>query len=313
MKQYSGVFIAETVKLYLRHGSLRKTAFKQCVSKSSLQRWVKRLGSMIRQPRRTTKRRTTRMSKVPAEQIKASLERNPFITLRDMAEVFNCSVATACRAVRRAGFSFKKASHRPQARDQQERLQCFISTCASIDLDDAISLDETGFRSLVAPRYGYAPVGRRLDRRFPSGCSGSWTSCSAIVAMSTRGVEAHSVVAGSVTTSFFCDFLTQLKDAPQRYVLMDNIAFHHSARALEALRNIGKTVVFTPPYSPELNPVENLFGVLKHHWRRLGPAPRDLGSLCTDVDVFLICAAEAVRNSCTPYFESWRLRVRTIL
>jgi transposase len=135
MKQYSGVFIAETVKLYLRHGSLRKTAFKQCVSKSSLQRWVKRLGSMIRQPRRAT-RRSTRKSKVPAEQIKSSLERNPFITLREIAEVCNCSVATACRAVRRAGFSFKKASHRPQARDQQERLHCFISTCASIDLDD---------------------------------------------------------------------------------------------------------------------------------------------------------------------------------
>ena len=117
-KPYSGAFIAETVKAYFRHGSIRTTAKRQGVSKSSVQRWVKRLGTMIRgEPRRKAQRRKQRQSKISTEQFVESLKQNPFVTMRELAVRFKCSSSTAFRSIRRAGFTYKLAAHRPSAKD----------------------------------------------------------------------------------------------------------------------------------------------------------------------------------------------------
>lgn len=80
-----------------------------------------------------------------------------------------------------------------------------------------------------------------------------------------RGVIAHTVVNGSFRASGFADFLRRLPVARQQStpVILDNVACHKSAVARAAALEAGLRLVFIPPYSPDFNPVENAFSVLK--------------------------------------------------
>jgi DDE superfamily endonuclease len=59
-------------------------------------------------------------------------------------------------------------------------------------------------------------------------------------------------------------------------LLMDNVAFHHSASTLDAMRCRGFIPLYTPPYSPKLNAIENVFGVVKMRFRRACPVMVDM-------------------------------------
>jgi transposase len=56
-------------------------------------------------------------------------------------------------------------------------------------------------------------------------------------------------------------------------VAMDNLAVHKSAQARELVEAQGRELLFLPPYSPDLNPIEEAFSKMKGLLRRIGPAP----------------------------------------
>ena len=65
---------------------------------------------------------------------------------------------------------------------------------------------------------------------------------------------------------------TQLAPAiePGTVVILDNLSTHRSPRAAEAMRACGCWFLFLPPYSPDLNPIEQAFAKIKAHLRRIG-------------------------------------------
>ena len=80
---------------------------------------------------------------------------------------------------------------------------------------------------------------------------------------------------------------TQLAPAlePGTVVILDNLATHRNADAAKALRERGCWFLFLPPYSPDLNPIEQAFSKLKAHLRRIGARTFDqliqaLGDIC---------------------------------
>jgi transposase len=75
----------------------------------------------------------------------------------------------------------------------------------------------------------------------------------------------------SCTTASFTDFLTRLDAAAGDPVILDNVSFHRSKAAIEAARVKGFRLLYTPPYSPDFNPVENAFSVLRNAMRQNEP------------------------------------------
>jgi transposase len=57
---------------------------------------------------------------------------------------------------------------------------------------------------------------------------------------------------------------------------MDNVAFHHSAETLRTVADKGFVPLFIPPYSPRVNAIENIFGVLKNKYRKRCPVHVDM-------------------------------------
>ena len=60
--------------------------------------------------------------------------------------------------------------------------------------------------------------------------------------------------------------------APQSVVVLDNASTHHAPEFIQVLIDAGLRVEYTPPYTPQYNPIEELFGTLKTHIRRIGGA-----------------------------------------
>lgn len=97
---------------------------------------------------------------------------------------------------------------------------------------------------------------------------------SMIGAISMNKVEAALYGEWATNGEIFYSFverslLPQLK--PKHTVIMDNVKFHLQARVKELIESIGAKIIFLPPYSPDFNPIENMWSKIKNTLRRLAP------------------------------------------
>ena len=110
---------------------------------------------------------------------------------------------------------------------------------------------------------GWAPKGARLIDHAPFG---HWHTQTFIAGLGSDGLVAPWVLDGPMNRdSFEAYVLHELAPAlrPGQIVVADNLSCHKSVRALELLRAQGNDLIFLPPYSPDLNPIEMAFSKLK--------------------------------------------------
>lgn len=138
-----------------------------------------------------------------------------------------------------------------------------------------VYLDESGFAPTVTRRYGSAPKGQRVYGL----CAGERRPRTSLLAARIGATfTAPLLFDGSCNTTFFNAWLAQalcplLTDT--HVVVMDNAAFHKSATTHTLIAQSGATVLFLPPYSPDLNPIEHDFATLKKLWEYNEHVPLD--------------------------------------
>jgi transposase len=118
---------------------------------------------------------------------------------------------------------------------------------------------------------GWAHGGERLVEAVPGG---KWHTSTLIQAISLDGTRAAMVLDGPINAhSFvgFCRWLLIRALYPGDLVVMDNLSSHRSALAIQAVEAVGARVVYLPPYSPDLNPIENIFSKVKQLFRKIRP------------------------------------------
>ncbi|KII74595.1 hypothetical protein RF11_04910 [Thelohanellus kitauei] len=141
-----------------------------------------------------------------------------------------------------------------------------------------IYIDETGFNLHIRRRYGRSQIGER-SHIVVANSRGRSINVSA--AMNISGfMNCRSIVA-SFNKNEFCQFLREcfqnLSKTPKIFV-MDNVHFHHSIEVREVVESQGPRIVFIPPYSPQLNPIELLFLKWKNIFKQLLPRSGDDGA-----------------------------------
>ena len=117
---------------------------------------------------------------------------------------------------------------------------------------------------------GRAPRGERLIDRVPHG---HWKTTTLIAALDAGGVRCSTVVDGPVNGDVFEAFVEQVLVpalSPGDVVVMDNLSSHKRDRTRELIEGAGASLVFLPPYSPDLNPIEMVFAKIKQLLRSLG-------------------------------------------
>lgn len=97
--------------------------------------------------------------------------------------------------------------------------------------------------------------------------------------MTTEGVPHWFAYDGAINKARFISFVRDLlgPNAKDTVIVMDNIRFHHSKEVVELIERTGASILYTAPYHPEQNAIEEAFSFVKHHLRKL--APRCLPSL----------------------------------
>jgi transposase len=138
-----------------------------------------------------------------------------------------------------------------------------------------VYVDESGFAPTVPRRYAYAPKGQRVYG-LRSGHRRPRTSL--IAARIGKTFAAPLLFEGPCNTSLFNAWLEQqpcplLHDA--HVVVMDNVPFHKSAKTQALITSTGATLLFLPPYSPDLNPIEHDCATLKRLRESHDPDPLD--------------------------------------
>ena len=138
-----------------------------------------------------------------------------------------------------------------------------------------VFLDETGTATNMARRYGRGPLGARLVAAVPHG---HWRTTTLVAGLRQSGVIAPLVLDGPMTGAAFRAYVEQFlapELAPGDVVVLDNLAAHTVQGARQALAAAGASLLYLPPYSPDLNPIEQLFAKLKAQLRKAAARTRD--------------------------------------
>ena len=158
-----------------------------------------------------------------------------------------------------------------------------------------VAVDETGFFSTEAPSHGYGKLGHRLK---PVKIQKHRIRLSCAMAIDTMGRVYHRFENGAFNGRRFQSFIQQLEQYPKGSVIvMDNIGFHKSKSVQHLVNRRGLKIMFTPPYSPECNPSERFFSIIKLHFRNSLLHP--FGSSVEDFRGMVHLAIKRARDTCS--------------
>ena len=149
-------------------------------------------------------------------------------------------------------------------------------------------LDESGFNLHLGPLRCWSDVGVTPVQAVPANRG---QNVSLLMCIAPDGIVFYETKCGSFKASDFVAFLEALGARFQEVrdgevcLVMDNARIHHATSATQYLAENGIDHVYLPPYSPDLNPIENVFGVLKARYRQRGVVRnrREMESLIKDV------------------------------
>ncbi len=127
-----------------------------------------------------------------------------------------------------------------------------------------IFLDESGVSTQMTRRYARAPRGIRVHETTPES---NWKILTILGAMSVRGMIATMTVEAATDTEIFLAYLDHVLCPalrPGNVVIMDNLSSHKVTGVRERIEAAGAELLYLPPYSPDLNPIEKAWAKLKH-------------------------------------------------
>src|SRR5262245_12728163 len=174
-----------------------------------------------------------------------------------------------------------------------------------VDARCLVFLDETWTKTKMAPLRGWSARGTRLKAKVPHG---RWQTMTFLAALRHDRIEAPWLIEGLIEGPINGDrfrlyvervLLPTLK--PGDIVIMDNLGSHKGKIVRRAIRSVGAKLIFLPKYSPDLNPIEQLFAKLKHLLRKA--AARSADAVCHAIGQILDTFTP---QECLNYFQNSR-------
>jgi transposase len=138
-----------------------------------------------------------------------------------------------------------------------------------------VFVDECSTNTSLSPIYGWSRRGSRVYFEVPRNWGANVTLVSS---MSLEGMGASLAVEGSTTREVFEAYLEQVLAPtlkPGQIVVMDNLSSHKGPRVRALIERRGCELMYLPPYSPDLNPIEEAFAKLKALMRKAGARTRE--------------------------------------
>jgi len=145
----------------------------------------------------------------------------------------------------------------------ESKRSAYKESIKDIPKEKLVYIDESGIDMNICQSRGWGKKGEKLLGK-KSGKHYQRTNI--IAGLVNNKAIAPRVFNGSCNTEFFNRWVEQelIKELkPGQYVVMDNASFHKSAKTIELIESVGCKVIFLPPYSPDLNPIEKFWANMK--------------------------------------------------
>lgn len=176
----------------------------------------------------------------------------------------------------------------PQVQEQRKE---FIEQAQQLDPEKLVFLDEAGSNVGMTRDFARAPRGERAHDDVPRNRG---TVTSMLGAMGLDGVRAMMTIEGATTAEVFQVFVERFLVPvlrPGEIVILDNLGAHKPAKIQALITAVGARVLFLPPYSPDLNPIEHCWSKLKALLKRMAARTR------TELDVAIAESMELITTS----------------
>jgi transposase len=162
-----------------------------------------------------------------------------------------------------------------------------------------VFIDETWTKTNMAPLRGWAPRGRRLVAKVPHG---RWNTTTLLAALRRDRIDAPWLLEGPIDGESFRTYVERVllpTLRPGDIVVMDNLGSHKGKAVRVLIRSTGAKLFFLPKYSPDLNPIEQVFAKLKHLLRKA--AARTAEAICAAIGELL---GTFTPQECANYFRN---------
>ena len=168
-----------------------------------------------------------------------------------------------------------------------------------LDPKKLVFIDETAASTDMTRRYGRGARGERLECKVPHG---HWKTSTFVAALRHNRVTAPLLLDGPMSGQSFRAYVEQILAPTLKcddIVIMDNVGVHKVAGVREAIEARGAILLYLPPYSPDLNPIEQLFSKLKSVLRRA--SARSIEALWGIIGA---CLADFTPRECASYIAN---------
>jgi transposase len=168
-----------------------------------------------------------------------------------------------------------------------------------IEPERLVFVDETWTKTNMAPLRGWGPRGRRIKAKVPYG---HWNTTTFLAALRLDRIEAPWLLEGPINGETFQVYVERVLVPtlrPGDIVIMDNLGSHKGKAVRRLIRAAGAKLFFLPRYSPDLNPIEQVFAKLKHLLRKA--AARTVEAVCAAIGQLL---GTFTRDECANYFRN---------
>src|SRR5213596_1001927 len=163
------------------------------------------------------------------------------------------------------GISFKKSLHASEQDrpDVARRRAQWKKYQGRLDPSRLVFIDETWAKTNMTRTHGRCARGQRLVAKVPHG---RWRTLTFLAALRSDRIDAPCVIDGPINGESFLAYIEQVLVPalkPGDIVIIDNLGSHKGKAVRRAIRAVGAKLFFLPPYSPDLNPIEQVFAKLK--------------------------------------------------
>jgi transposase len=168
-----------------------------------------------------------------------------------------------------------------------------------IDPSRLVFIDETWTKTNMAPLRGWARRGSRVIAQVPHG---HWQTMTFLAALRHDRIDAPWLLEGPIDGETFATYVEKVLVPtlrPGDIVIMDNLGSHKGKAVRRLIRAAGARLIFLPKYSPDLNPIEQVFAKLKHLLRKA--AARTVETVCAAIGELL---GAFTKDECANYFKN---------
>lgn len=199
------------------------------------------------------------------------IENQPDLILEEIRDEYNeyfkpVSRSTIDRTLIRLKLTRKKKTlfePRKNTPENQKKKQDYQTNIGPFDASDLIFIDETGSVRNITRSHARSP---RNQRAYCGNSLTRGTRISTIGALGYEGLLTAFCYEGTLTAILFAFFVENFLVpvlSPSNVVILDNASMHYDENAIAMIEATGAGVVFLPPYSPELNPIEHIWSKIK--------------------------------------------------